>query len=85
VAPEVGEVATRVFEKAATGVKRIAPTTIAIALNFFIASYSSFILPNMLRTRADSRLSSHFFRLRHRYPRRERSHIAYISICMHRM
>jgi len=39
----------------------------------------------VLRTPADSRLSSHFFRLRHRYPRRERSHIAYLSICMHRV
>jgi len=39
----------------------------------------------VLKIRVDSHLSSHFFRLRHRYPRRERSHIAYLPICMHRV
>jgi hypothetical protein len=37
----MGDVATREFAKVATGVKRIAPITIAITLTFFIASYSS--------------------------------------------
>jgi hypothetical protein len=41
VAPERGEVATRVFAKAVNGAKKIAPTTIAITLTFFMPSYSS--------------------------------------------
>jgi len=49
----MGDVATRELAKAATGVKRIAPITITIMLTFFIASYSSQILVNMLRTHSD--------------------------------
>jgi hypothetical protein len=41
VAPESGEVATRVLANAEIGAKKIAPTTTAITLTFFMPSYSS--------------------------------------------
>jgi hypothetical protein len=41
VAPDSGEVATRVFANAESGEKKIAPKIIATTLAFFMPTYSS--------------------------------------------
>ena len=63
-APGIGDVETKVFAVAGETARKRSPTTSASALARFISS--SFSSSRMLRSTVDSRLSSHFFRLRAR-------------------